>query len=345
MAVHAHDSGHIAWGHELPLVGRRADIGALRMALDDALEGRGRTLLMTGEPGVGKSRLLALLAHEARSRRMQVAAGRGFSVESGVPYGAFADALAAPLQALEPGTITVLARGAEEDLRAIMPAFPGSRADTRARTMTDGDGKARLLWIVTQFLTRLAARQPLLLVLDNAQWADPSSLELLHFLARQIEGVPLLLVLAYADDTLEPRAVLQDVCRSLLAAHQATYRRIEPLTQQDLAELLQRAFAIAHADAQSHSAVLFRHTNGNPFFVEEMLKSLVAAGRIRRRGDSWVIEDAMPAHLPPTVRDAVRARLDALSAAGAHEHPRTRTACRRDRRAGAQALFRRREGG
>lgn len=314
MATHAQESGPTMWGQELPLVGRRADIGALRLALDDALDGRGRTMLLTGEPGVGKSRLLALLDQEARGRRMQVAAGRGFSVESGVPYGAFADALAAPLQALEAGTITVLARGAEDDLRAIMPAFPGSRADARPRSTADGDGKARLLWIATQFLTRLAARQPLLLVLDNAQWADPSSLELLHFLARQIEGVPLLLVLAYADDELEPRALLQEVCRSLLASRQATHRRIEPLTQQDLTELLQRTFAIARADAEAHASVLFRHTSGNPFFVEETLKSLVTAGRIRRRGDAWIIEEAIPAHLPATVRDAVRVRLDALSA-------------------------------
>lgn len=313
MAGDVHESSSGAWGKELPLVGRRADIGALRMALDDALEGRGRTLLLTGDPGVGKSRLLALLAQEARGRQMQVAAGRGFSVESGVPYGAFADAMAAPLQALEPGTLTVLARGTEDDLRAIVPALPGSRADVRARGVADNDGKARLLWIVTQFLTRLAARQPLLLVLDNAQWADPSSLELLHFIARQIDRVPLLLVLAYADDALEPRAMLQEVSRSLLAAQQATHRRIEPLTRLDLAELLQRTFAITHADAQTHADVLFRHTNGNPFFVEETLKSLLATGRIRRRGDLWIIEDANPAYLPATVRDAVRTRLDALS--------------------------------
>lgn len=308
------ESSNSSWGKELPLVGRRAEIGALRMALDDALEGRGRTLLITGEPGVGKSRLLALLEQEARGRQMQVAAGRGFSVESGVPYGAFANALAAPLQALEPGTLTVLARGTEDDLRAIMPAMPGTRGDARSRPVADGDGKARLLWIVTQFLTRLAARQPLLLVLDNAQWADPSSLELLHFVARQIEGVPLLLVLTYADDTLEPGAVLQEVIRSLLGTRQATHRRIEPLTQPDLAELLQRAFGIARGDAQTHAEVLFRHTNGNPFFVEESLKSLVAAERIRRRGDAWIVEEAIPAHLPASVRDAVGVRLAALSA-------------------------------
>jgi len=303
------------WGAELPLVGRRTDLSALRLALDDALDGHGRTVLLSGESGIGKSRLLAELGQEARHRHMQVGVGRGFSVESGIPYGAFADALSAPLQALDAGAITILARGAEDELRAIMPAFPGACSHARGRSTVDGDDKARLLWIVTQFLTRLAARQPVLLVLDNAQWADPSSLELLHFLARQIAKVPMLLVLAWADDALEPGAVLHEVSRSLLAAGQATHRRLAPLSPPDLATLLQRAFSLPHAEAETQAAILCQHTGGNPFFVEESLKALLASGRIRPRGEAWIIEEVVPSALPATVRDAVRARLDALSPA------------------------------
>ncbi len=303
------------WGAALPLVGRRADVGALRLAMDDALDGRGRTLVLTGEAGVGKSRLLATLADEAHARRMQVAFGRGFSVESGVPYGAFADALSAPLHALDTGASTVLARGAEDDLRAILPAFPGGREGARPASVVDGDGRARLFWIVTQFLTRLAARQPLLLVLDNAHWSDPSSLELLHFVARQLGTSRVLLVLAFPDGGTDENDVLRAVIRSLTAAREADTRRIEPLTAPDLTELLVRAFALAREEADTHASVLYRHTRGNPFFVEESLKALIVAGRIHRRGGPWVIEDATPAHLPATVREAVLGRIEALSPA------------------------------
>lgn len=301
------------WGEELPLVGRRGDRDALRLILDDAVDGRGHTLLMTGASGVGKSRMLAELVREATARQMLVAAGRAYSVEASVPYGAFADALSAPLRALDSGTLAVLARGTEDDLRTIVPGLAGATSGGRVPSAIDPDGRTRLFWNVAQFLTRLCARQPMLLLLDNAHWSDPSSLELLHFLARQIHTSRMLVVLAYVDADAEDNAALQAVERSLLASREATSRHIEPLTAHDLAELLQRAFALPSEEARPHADALFAHTLGNPFFVEQTLKSLIADGRIYRRDADWVVEDANPSTLPPTVREAVRARLDPLS--------------------------------
>ena len=301
------------WGEELPLVGRRGDRDALRLLLDDAIDGRGHTLLMTGESGIGKSRLLAELTREARARQMLVASGRAFSVEAAVPFGALADALSAPLLALDPGTLSVLARGTEDDLRTIVPALPRATTASRASSAIDPDGKTRLFWNVAQFLSRLATRQPILILLDNAHWSDPSSLELLHFLARQIKDVRLLIVLAYIDTGAEENASLRGVERSLLAGGEATTRRIEPLTAHDLSELLQRIFALPLVDAVQHATTLFAHTRGNSFFVEQSLKALISAGRIHRSTDGWIVEEATPATLPPTVREAVRARLESLS--------------------------------
>ncbi len=308
-----HSAGAPPWGDDLPLVGRRGDLDALRLLMDDAIDGRGHTLLLTGEAGVGKSRLLAALAHEADGRQMLVAAGRAFSVEAGMPFGALADALAAPLRSLDAGTLAVLARGTEEDLRAIVPALGGERTSGRASSAHETEGKARLFWNVAQFLTRLAARRPLLLLLDNAHWSDPSSLELLHFLARQIGGARVLLVLAYTDTGAEENAALRGVERSLLASREATARVIEPLTRHDLVELLQRVFALSPDEAEPHGTTLYAHTRGNAFFAEQTLKALVTAGRIRRVDGYWLVEDATPAMLPATVREMVRARLETLS--------------------------------
>ncbi|HYW51209.1 MAG TPA: LuxR C-terminal-related transcriptional regulator, partial [Gemmatimonadaceae bacterium] len=94
----------------------------------------------------------------------------------------------------------------------------------------------------------------------------------------------------------------------------ATVRRIEPLTRPDLAEMMQRAFTLPEHDAAHHAATLWSHTRGNPFFVEESLKALAASGRIRRTGVRWIVDDSSPSTLPPTVREAVRARLDTLGA-------------------------------
>jgi len=302
------------WGEELPLVGRRGDRDALRLLLDDALDGRGHTLFMTGESGIGKSRLLAELVREAGARHMLVASGRAYSVEAAVPYGALADALTAPLRALESGTLAVLARGTEADIRTVVPGLAGTTTGARQSSAIDTDGKTRLFWNVAQFLTRLSARQPMLLLVDNAHWSDPSSLELLHFLARQIQHARVLLVLTHVDNGPEINTGLRAVERSLLASREATSRVIEPLTPHDLGQLLQRVFSLRSDEARPHADALFAHTRGNPFFVEQTLKALITDGRIHRSDDGWVVENANPSTLPATVREAVRARLEPLGA-------------------------------
>ncbi len=308
------DPEPVPWGDELPLVGRRADRDALRLLLDDAVDGKGHTLLLTGESGVGKSRLLADLAREALAREMLVASGRAFTVEAAVPFGAFADALTAPLLALDAGTLTVLARGTEDDLRVVVPALPRGAAGARTASSAESDGKTRLFWNVAQFLTRLAKRQPLLLVLDNAHWSDPSSLELLHFLARQIRDAPVLLVLAYADIGPDENATLRGVERSLLGSGEATHRQIVALTRHDLVELLQRVFVVPREEAERHATPLFEHTRGNSFFLEQSLKALLGDGRITWGDGRWVIADMGQVPLPTTVREVVRSRFDALGA-------------------------------
>lgn len=272
-------------------------------------------MLLTGDAGVGKSRLLATLAHEAASRQMVIATGSAFAMESGVPYGAFADTLARPLRALEPAALTILARGSERDLHAVLPWLPGTIDARPVDPDSDTGSKARQFWNVSQFLTRLSVRKPLLLVLDNAHESDASSLELLHFLARQITGARILIVLAYVDAGAEENPVLRGIVRSLVGSHDATAQRVESLTRADLSELLQRTFGIDVDDAGHHAASLWSHTRGNPFFVEESLKALAAAGRIRKSGTTWVVDETLPATLPATVRDAVQRRLELLDPA------------------------------
>jgi predicted ATPase len=300
------------WGDELPLVGRRGIREQLRLSLDDALDGRGHTMLLCGESGVGKSRLLADLAREARGRGMLVASGRAYSVDSGMPYGAIADALTAPLRALEPAALTVLARGADSDLQAVLPSAFADRIAPAAPASLTGEGRLRQFWNIAQFLARLADRTGLLLLLDNAHWSDPSSLELLHFVARQAHEFRLLIVLAYHDAGLEANANLRQTTQSLAEEGRATRCTIEPLTGADLGELLQRVFGIAGTEAQPHAQALFERTRGNCFFVEHALKALLAAGRIHQQGSGWLVEDTMGWELPATAREAVRARIEAL---------------------------------
>ncbi|MGH7446646.1 MAG: BREX system ATP-binding domain-containing protein, partial [Longimicrobiales bacterium] len=164
------------------LIGRDADVAALLPHLDAAADGAGATVVLVGAGGVGKTRLAETLADEARHRGFRIAAGRAFRVEAGVPYALFADAFMPVIRELKPAVLAALTRGAQAELSVILP---GLGAAARLHSDDPAELRSRLLWTVTEFVHALAARQPLLLLLDDVHWADLSSLHLLHFLARQ----------------------------------------------------------------------------------------------------------------------------------------------------------------
>lgn len=301
------------WGHELPLTGRRADLDALRLALDHAFEGKGHSIFLSGDSGIGKTRLLNALHTEAVAHGFSVGIGRAFVVESSSPYGVIADALVPMLSAMDEASLSVLARGVEGDLQALLPGLQTRRGGTLERVGRDPDLRARLHWNFVQFVKRLTARRPLMLGFENTQWCDPSSLELIHFLARQIAETPILLLVTYAMDDAATGPALRSIERSLTSMRQASARRIEPLTLHDITVLLQRVFGLEHENAALHAVSLHRHTKGNPFFVEETLKALLADGGIQKVDDRWVAGDLTELALPPTVRDAVAARLASIS--------------------------------
>jgi len=119
---------------ELPLVGRRADLAALRLALDSASEAKGHTIFLSGESGVGKTRLVQVLAREALRREMFVAVGGAYAAESGIPYGMISDALVPALRDLPPATLTAPSI-CSPSMRFATPAAPPiwrPRTDPRA---------------------------------------------------------------------------------------------------------------------------------------------------------------------------------------------------------------------
>jgi predicted ATPase len=130
--------------------------------LREARKGSGRTLILSGEGGVGKTRILTAAAEKAAKDGWNVVIGRSYAVETGIPYALFSDALLPLIRNLEPGTLSVLTRGGMSELAYIFPALasPGDRQRASA-SVDPSDLKARLLWNFAQFLGRLAARQPL----------------------------------------------------------------------------------------------------------------------------------------------------------------------------------------
>ena len=302
----------------LPFVGRAKDLSQLRAALAQARAGRGGAVFLTGEGGVGKSRLAVMLADEARRQEWTVAVGRAYAVEAGVPYALFSDALLPTLRDLGRETLSVLTRGAESELEVLFPLLRAGTAPhvgERGSAVRDADTNLQLYWTFAQFLKALAARRPLLVVLDDLHWADASSLELLHFTARHLANSEILLVGTINEAERLAHPTLLGVEQSLQGLGVATNHRLLPLTHADTDELVRSAFGISEAVAREFTALLYGWTQGNPFFIEETLKALVDAGRLRREGAQWLGWEMEALELPGSIRDAVLLRLSGLSPA------------------------------
>jgi DNA-binding CsgD family transcriptional regulator/tetratricopeptide (TPR) repeat protein len=304
----------------LPLVGRTAETALLRAALDRAASGAGGMLFLAGEGGIGKTRLAQAAAAEAAGRGWTVAEGRAYAVETGVPYAVFADALLPVLRRLDPAALTVLTRGAADELAHLFPALFPARAAEPATGAGAAEAKARLYWSVAQLLARVAARQPLLLVLDNLQWADGASLELLHFVARHAHdpggaagaGARLLVLATYNDADRDANPLLRTTEQSLVSLGAARVACVAPLAPEATLELVQRAFDTDAGAVRDFATLLHDWTRGNPFFIEETLKSLVESGRLHSHGGRWSGWDVDALDLPRSVRDAVLARVERL---------------------------------
>ena len=298
----------------LPLVGRTRELEQLIAALDDAGAGHGRTVILAGEGGVGKTRLAKRVAEDATRRGWNVAMGRAYPVETGVPYALFGDALLPLLRALDPSRLQVMTRGGNADLAHLFPAL--APVPERERAAARGDSaefKSRLLWNFTQFLSRFAAKQPLVIVLENLQWADASSLELLHFVARQIAGERIFLLCTYNDAERDANPTLRTTEQSLVSLGVASSVLLQPLSRAETEELVRSAYSADLSAAREFASLLYGWTRGNPFFVEETLKSLVESGTLYQADGRWLGWEVDALDLPRSIREAVAARVGRLT--------------------------------
>jgi len=196
----------------LPFVGRDAEQRLLRDLLREVSDGPGATLLIGGESGVGNSRLIDEVAREAVEGGWLCATGRAFEVENGCMFAVFDEALTPLCARMDPRVVALSTRRMERELSLVEPAM--ASAGTTGVPEEDGGGKTQLFWHLAGFLRQLTERQPLLLVLENRQWADPSSLELLHFLGRSSPRRVLLLG-THQDEALDASPELRRTMHAL----------------------------------------------------------------------------------------------------------------------------------
>lgn len=306
--------------HDPPLVGRREEMSRLLRLLDPG--GAAPALVLSGNGGVGKSRLVRAVADEAARRGWAVAWGQAYPVERGIAYALFADAFLPVLRELDADTVRSLSRGGEEELARLFPVLRSGAAHASPEWTDPEEFKTRLYWAFTEFLRGYAARSPLLVVLDDLQWASDSSLELLHFAARHLPQAQVRFLCVYNAELAGESPGMRETEASLLARGLAERVVLPPLDSPETRALVQELFRVDGTVCRELADRLHDWTQGNLLFLLEALKALVETGRLHRRDGVWLGWETETPELPGSVREAVLGRMrrrspDAQAAADA----------------------------
>jgi ABC-type oligopeptide transport system substrate-binding subunit/class 3 adenylate cyclase len=314
-------------GMETRFVGRSRELGLGREALDALRTGRGGVLVVAGDAGIGKSRLLDELRELAERDGTSWLEGRCVSYGESLPYWPFRDLLrgewiGAGVEEPELRVRVGLRRRLEQlfERRAdeLYPYLGGllevaleREAEARTSELSPEALQWRTFEVVGQLFARLAETAPLVLALEDLHWADPTSVLLLEQLLPLAEEAPVLLVLSLRPERDHPAWALREHAGREFP-HLLREIDLGPLGDAD-GELLAALVAPATLPAELERRVL-EAADGNPFFLEELVRSLVDVGALVRDGDGWRFDHAVEVEVPPTVEKAILARLDRLSA-------------------------------
>ena len=298
-----------------PLVGRRRELEQLERLWSDVRERErlrradsGKVVLLAGDPGIGKTRLVAAVAQAAYDAGALVLAGRS-PEEALVPYQPFLEALRHYVLNVPTSQLRVSAREYGAELARLIPELRRRAPDLPAPVAAEPETERyRLFEAVVGLLDEMSARAPVLLVLDDLQWADRPTLLLLRHLARAPNPARLLILGAYraTEATVNGFA---DAVAELRRERLVTTLDIRGLAEHETAELVHAQTGTM--PSRSFSRALHAETEGNPFFVEEIVRHL---------GEAGVRTDIAGAHelqrfgLPEGVKDVIARRLGRLDA-------------------------------
>lgn len=293
-------------------VGRREEIRQLDATLTAVQAGAGRCVLVSGEAGIGKSRLLAEIRDRAAGIGFTPLAGRCFEQDRSFPYaplidvlrpflaqGAVADRLDA-LGPLAPELVKLLPE--LETLGLAMQPAPPLESEVEQR---------RLFEALTSLFLHQAQAGPVLLIVEDLHWSDQASLEFLLYLVRRMAEHPMLLLLSRRSA--DAQAGLVELLAGLDREPIAQEIMLDPLTRAEVAELLKAILGQPQALSAEFVGTIYSLTEGNPFFAEEICTSLIASGDIYYAGNQWRRKPLSQIDIPDSVQRLVQQRLGQIS--------------------------------
>jgi class 3 adenylate cyclase len=291
------------------LVGREAELSDLEDVLLGALRGEGGVALVTGEAGMGKTRLTTELRRRATRLGAEVMSGACSEADFALPYLAFIEAIGNRLSGTNLEAIRAQLGAAAEDLGQVFPQLatggdatvPGDR----------GESKLRLFEAVISLLQVVAGERGLLLVIDDLHWADPSTRELLDYMTRRIKSGNILVLATARSEELHRRHPLVALIQGWRRAGTVVTVDLRPLPPEGVRDMISATFDGEEVGDEFRDLMVAR-SEGNPFVIEEMLKAALDRGDIYRTPDGWDRKALRDLTLPATVRDTILARLERL---------------------------------
>lgn len=314
-SISRHHSGQLALLDRMVrgrLIGREKELTELVSFWERAAGGEGHLVLLSGEPGVGKTRLSRELSVYAGLQGANVLVGQ-FQPEIDVTYLAIREAIRNFLRSQPLEEMGELIGSSAAEMIKILPEVGEIVGDIIPNPKIDGleEERWRMFDHLTQFLLKIATKAPLMLVLEDLHWADSASLQFLHYLLRNTRHAPILVLGTYREVSLDPARPFYEKLLGLNRERLYTrlaLRRLDSMSTRKLVNVL--------LDNPLDSDLvdqIYQETTGNPFFIEEVIKSLMGRNILRLKDDTWVLVDNTDLHVPQSIQIAVGKRIANLS--------------------------------
>jgi tetratricopeptide (TPR) repeat protein len=295
-------------------VGREGELKELQLAFDGAISGQGALMMVTGEPGIGKTSLCEQLSTYVTLRGGRTLVGHCYEAGSlSLPYLAFVEALRSYVLSRDPKDLREeLGSGAADVARIISEIRERLKIKLRAQKDPEEE-RYRLLHGVSEFLTNAAAVQPMLVVLEDLHDADKGTLEMLTHVSRNLTGARLLIVGTYRDVEVDRSHPLSAALAELRRV--STYGRVQ-LRGLNADEVRRMMESITRESVRWGLAeAVHRQTEGNPLFVQEVVRYLAEEGLITRKEGQWrrTKDTPLEMSIPEGLRDVIGKRLSLLT--------------------------------
>jgi len=289
-------------------VGRATELAILVAAFEESVQGRGRLVLVSGEPGIGKTRLADELTAVARDRGARVLWGRCWEAGGSPAYWPWVQSIRSYIRDVDPDVLRALMQGGASDIARMLPEVQDVFEELAPPPEVDPEtARFRLFDAVTTLLKRAGQRQPLVVILDDLHAADTPSLLLLRFLGNELHQARIIVMCTYRDTELDPQHPLTRDALELTRLPGARRLALTGLTTSDVAELI--TVTAGETPSPEVTAAVHARTEGNPLFVGEVARFLAAEGGFGSPMGAARAEVAVPAG----VREVIGRRLGRLS--------------------------------